>query len=78
MEENIKCCCVSVKNEFVLMGRNFRPSSFYKLLLVTKISNNQLPLVRWDLIYFLKYFLREVLSSELVWTIQKSKKTSVW
>lgn len=48
------------------MERNLRPSLFHKLRLITKTSSNQLPLLKWDLIYWLKYFLREVLSNELV------------
>ena len=32
---------------------------------MVKISNNQLDMVEWVLIYLLMYFLREVLSNEL-------------
>lgn len=62
---SIKCWWVSVRNGFPIMRRNLRPSLFHKLWLITKISNTQLPLVEWVLIYLLIHFLREVLSSEL-------------
>lgn len=42
-----------------------RPSLCHKLWLITKISNTQLPLVEWVLIYLLMHFLREVLSNKL-------------
>lgn len=47
------------------MGRNLRSSLFHKFWLITTISNNQLPLAIWVLIYLLRYLFRDVLSSEL-------------
>lgn len=63
--ENIKCWCVLLRKVSFFIERNLRPSLFHKLLLITEISNNQLPLVKWDFIYLLKYVLREALSNEL-------------
>lgn len=39
------------------VGEKLKPSLLHKLMLITKISSNQLPLVKWDLIYF--NFLRD-------------------